>query len=134
MLLESKAGRVPVATYQALQMLSYEWMESRGGRHLVLPVKIRKNGRGLISLFALKRPDGAISLLVINKDATHPATLSIKGVSEELHTVTTYSSACYSWHADGANGYPSRHLPPSSKMLTPNQLITIPPWSLSVLR
>ena len=136
MLLEGHNHSIPVANFHALRLLNHEWLDTRESRvsHQVLPVRIGRDRKGMISAFAVRQPDGAISLLVINKDATHPATLSIKGVSGELHTVTTYSSSHYSWHADRANGYPSRHLPPSSKMLTPNQPITIPPWSLSVLR
>jgi hypothetical protein len=134
MLLERKGGTAPVATYHALRMLSHDWMEPRGGRHLILPVQIRKNGRGLISLFALKRPDGALSLLAINKDAKHPARLSLKGFGGKVHTLITYSSAQYSWHADGANGHPSLNLPPATTKIPANQPIIIPPWSLSVLR
>ena len=134
MLLERKGGTVPVATYQALRMLSHDWMEPWGGRHLILPVQIRKNGRRLISAFALKRPDGAISLLVINKDSGMPLKLSVKGLGKASVMLTTYSSAQYSWHADGANGHPSLNLPPASTKIPADQPITIPPGSLSVLR
>ena len=134
MLLESKAGTVPVATYQAMRMLSHVWMGPRGGRHLILPVQIRKNGSGLINVFALKRPDGEISLLVINKDSGMPLKLSVMGLGKASVMLTTYSSAQYSWHADGANGHPSLNLPPASTKIPADQPITIPPGSLSVLR
>ena len=134
MLLARKGGTVPVATYQALRMLSYDWMEPRGGLHFILPVHIPDDGGGLINAFAVKRPDQRISLLVINKDAKSPAKLSLKGFAGELHTVTTYSSAHYSWRADGDNGHPSLNLPPLSTKIPAGQPITIPPWSLSVLR
>ena len=134
MLLERKGGTVPVATCQALCLMNHQWLDSCGGEHSVLPVRIHNNGRALLSAFAVKRPEGAISLLVINKDASHPARLSISGLGRELHTLITYSSAQYAWHVDGANGHPSRNLPPAFKKISANQPITIPPWSISVLR
>jgi hypothetical protein len=134
MLLERKGGTVPVATYQALCLMNHQWLNSSGGVHVILPVQIHKNGGGLLSAFAVKRPDGEISLLVINKDAKHPATISIKGNARGFHTLTSYSSAKYSWYADGANGHPSHNLPPSTRALPSDQPISIPPWSLSVLR
>jgi len=134
MLLARKGGTVPVATYQALRMLSYDWMEPRGGLHFILPVRIHDNDKTMINAFAVKRPDGVISLLVINKDANTPLKLSVKGLGKASVMLTTYSSAYYSWRADGDNGHPSLNLPPLSTKIPAGQPITIPPWSLSVLR
>jgi hypothetical protein len=125
---------VPVATFHALRMLSKEWLDPRGGRHAVLPVRISNDQENLLSAFAVKRPDGTRSLLIINKDAKRPVRLSVKGLGMQSSTLTTYSSAEYSWDADGEGGHPSRNLPPTTQKVLANQPIVIPPWSLCVIK
>ena len=125
---------VPVATYNALRLLSGEWLDPSGGPHTVLPVRISGDQANLLSAFAVKRPDGSRSLLVINKDPKRPVRLSLKGLGKQSATLTTYSSAEYSWHADGEEGHPSRSLPPCHQQVSVDQPINIPPWSLSVIK
>ena len=127
-------GITSVATFRALRLMNQDWLDGRGGKHQVLPVRIIDDRKGMISAFAVRRPDGDLSLLVINKDAKAPAVLSVKGSGCEFRTVTTYSSAQYAWHPDGANGHPSLNLSPASTKIPVDQPLTIPPWSLSVLR
>lgn len=136
MLLDQKAGEVPVATFQTLRMLSQQWMDPCGGLHQVFPCHLTRSGKrgDLLSAFVLKRPDGKWSLLLLNKDATHAAQLSFIGLDWEPHTFTTYSSAEYIWHPDGPNGHPSPNLAPSTRRVSENQRILIPPWSLTVIK
>jgi hypothetical protein len=128
---------LPLATFHTLQLLTREWMDPNGGSHGVLPVSTGGSTRAesdLLSLFPLKRPDGGRSLLVINKDATHPVRLSVKGLLKEPCTLITYSCAQYIWQAEGNRGHPSRNLPPARISVPSDLPITIPPWSLAVLK
>jgi len=135
MLLNRSGSLVPVATFHALRLVTSVWMDPAGGKHGVLPVSHQGAGRSdLLSLFALKRPDGTVSMLVINKDRKNPASLSLKGQEKPFHTLTTYSSEEYQWKPDGANGHPVKNLPPSTRRVTTDQPITIPPWSIAVLK
>ena len=135
MLLRRGRESIPVATFQTLRLLRNEWMSPWGGSHNVLPLRSQIiMGKGdSVSAFALRRPDGTRSLLVINKDAKCPLRLSVKGLGKQFVTITTYSSAEYSWLPDGKDGKPLRNLPPSKKVLS-DQPINIPPWSLSVIK
>jgi hypothetical protein len=133
MLLDGDRGVTPVATFRALQLVNREWMDPLGGSHQVLPVRIAGDRKRMISAFAVKRPDGQISLLLINKDDDSPINLSVQGIKNR-RTLITYSSINYAWHAAGAGGHPTRNLSPSSVTVSADQAITIPPWSLSVLR
>ena len=142
MLLQGRGGAssLPLATFHALRMLTQEWMLPRGGRHLVFNVKtnLPQKEQNFLSAFALKRPDGSWSLLMINKEATESVRLS--GLSGKALApfagrcrLTTYSPKEYAWHADGEKGIPLRNDSPSVRLIEGNQSIIIPPWSISVI-
>ena len=134
MLLEGQDRSIPVATFHSLRLLNHQWMDPRGGLHQVIPVRIRDDRKGMISAFAVKRPDGQISLLVINKDADSPINLCVQGIKKSRLMLTTYSSINYAWQVAGASGHPLLNLPPSSVTVAGDQALTLPPWSLSVLK
>ena len=134
MLLEGGKGVTPVATFHALRLVNYEWMDPRGGHHQVLPVRIAGDRKRMISAFAVKRPDGQISLLLINKDAKDPLTLRVQGLGNNTQVLTSYSAEQYQWESAGASGHPLLNLKPSSVTVAGDQAITLPPWSLCVLK
>lgn len=129
------SASIPLATFHALRLLAREWMNPLGGYHQVLPVRLpgMEGHCSLISAFALKRPDGSQSLLVINKDAKRPARLLLQGLGRNPVTLATLSAAEYSWHPDGAKGRTSRNLPPSNRKIAATQAAVIPPCSIAVL-
>lgn len=139
MLLNSKGGTVPVASYHALRLVTGAWLDPAGGPHRVLPVTIKglKEGeKSRVSLFAVGRPDGGLSLLVVNKHRNKPLRLSLGSLAKEGKgslTVTTYSATEYEWRAKGEEGHPSRNLPPVSHRVPATQPVAIPAWSLAVL-
>ncbi len=57
---------VPTSTYWAARMISQVWAAPEGGMHRTLPVT---TNNALVSAYALRRPDGQLSLLVINKSS-----------------------------------------------------------------
>jgi len=134
MLLEGSKGVTPIATYHALRLVNYEWMDPRGGLHQVLQVRIAGDRKRMISAFAVKRPDGQISLLVINKGAKDPLKLRVQGLGKNTRVLTSYSAKQYQWESAGASGHPLLNLKPSSVTVACDQAITIPPWSLVVLK
>ena len=124
---------VSLASFQAMRLLTSAWMDPRGGSHGVLPVSFRGNSH-LLEGWALLRPDGSRSLLLINNDASHPARISVRGMAKKTLLLTTYSRAEYIWHPDGRNGHPSRNLRPAKTSVPSDLPVTIPPWSLAVLK
>jgi len=141
MLLRGEGGRlIPIATFQALRMLSREWLDPQGGVHVAYQVRVRANlpdaERDLLSAFALRRPDGKRSLLMINKDPVRAITVSLKpkALGPNALRLTTYSRKEYQWVAKQQNGHPSRNHPPSTQVIPGDRPVTLPPMSISVLR
>lgn len=140
MLLKShrRGASVPVATFHAMRMLSREWLDPMGGLHRVcrLRIDLPKREKALFSAFALKRPDGSLSLLLINKDQKHALRVFPK-IHRGLLTrcrLATYGSKEYHWHADGPNGRPAANASPSICSVRGDQPFEVPAWSISVLR
>lgn len=137
MLLNGRGAPVPVAAFHALRLVTSQWMDPSGGKHSILPVRLSGMRRGqndLLGAFAVRRPDGLISLLVINKDPDNPVTLSLKGLGRTSYSLTGYSSREYLWKPDGANGRPVRNMPPSTRRIISDQPLTIPAWSIAVVK
>ena len=132
MLLQKGSGALPVASFHAVRLLTSEWMDPRGGKHNVLPVAIHCESNRL-GAFALKRPDGTVSLLLINKDSKQPVNLSVKAPSG-FTSLTCYSADQYTWKANGAEGSPLRNLSPLTRKIVSGQPVTIPAWSIAVLK
>ena len=71
-------------------------------------------GEALVTAYALLRPDGRWSVMLINKDpqAAHPMTIVFR--DEHAHrneyfsgavTTTAFGPAEYRWHCNGRHGY-----------------------------
>ena len=61
----------PLAQFFVAQLINLEWVQSGGGEHQVYSAKSDIDdgaGRELVTAYALKRPDGEWSLLVVNRD------------------------------------------------------------------
>ena len=129
MLLSKEASLTPVATFHSLRLLTREWMDPRGGSHGVLPVALRGD-RNLTEAWALLRPDGTRSLLLINR-GNHPVTIILHGMRATM--VRTYGSGQYRWLADGPKGCPVRNAPPVTSPCLGDS-VTIPAFALAVLR
>lgn len=129
MLLKREADLIPVATFHAMRLLSREWVNPRGGAHGVLPVRVAGD-RQPVEAFALFRPEGTRSLLLINK-GERPLEIELRGMSPR--TMTLYGRDQYRWFADGARGRPVRNLPPRVIPCRGSRM-TLPAFSLAVLR
>lgn len=112
------------AQYFASQLLNLDWVEHRAGMHQLFPAvgDLRDDAKhDLITAYAVKRPDGQWSLLVINKDPTNAHEVKItfedsgRAVTAEFSgpvKVVTFGAAEYSWHSSGATSHADPDGPP----------------------
>jgi hypothetical protein len=111
--------------YFATQLITREWVQPVDEMHrLFLVASDVRDGDGvtLVTAYAVLRPDGEWSLLVVNKDRDHAHTVNIRFRGESGPesdrsffgplTLSVFGSAQYQWHAAGANGYAEPDGPP----------------------
>ena len=100
----------PLAQFFTAQLINLEWVEPGSGEHLVFSAKSDIDdgaGHALVTAYALKRPDGQWSVMLVNRDQqnshpveirfqdqTQPGTLLFTGPVE----IATFGSAQYQWH------------------------------------
>jgi len=95
----------------------------------------------LITAYAVKRPDGMLSLMLINKDELNPHEIRInfdhptaKSFSESISMIS-FGSEQYIWKSDGPNGHPEPNDPPVTKTLSAGtRSIVLPKASVTILR
>jgi hypothetical protein len=138
------------ATYFGARLVTQEWMEPGDEVHEIYPAvsNIRnKDGQELITAYAVHRPDGLWSLLLINKDPKRsfqtnvifrdPLSRSTGGFHGRVVTFQ-YSGKQYVLGGNPANPYPLKADEPENRVVQtrfpgPTQ-ITLPPYSLTVIR
>jgi len=115
--------------YYAAHLLSQEWAQPSGGIHRIYRAD---SDNRLVSAFAVHRPDGQWSLLLINKDPhrSFSAQTEFRGSVE----VVQYSQIQYAWKSAGENGKVVRDVPPVDTKAAANEAIALPPYSLTVVR
>jgi len=149
LLLANEDGRAAhrMPAYWATRMLARAWADSNGGMHELCRVRVTDdlppNRFGpLLSAYALERPDGRWSLLLVNRDPARawsvaPRVLQANGEARPLGgplELWQYSPAQYRWHDAGGRGHPSRDLPPSHRVTEGGGAqLALPPYSISVL-
>jgi len=131
----------------ATQMLTQEWAEPVDGEHrLFHAASDIKNSKGqtLVTAYAVLRPDGQWSLMVINKDYDNPHSVGITFHDADTATdhsfvgpVTriTFGKEQYHWHSAMRDGYADPDGPADKSTLPDGtQRFTLPPASMTVLR
>lgn len=114
--------------YFAARMLAEEWTQPTGGRHVMYSAT---TDDPKIAAYAVERPDGLLSILILNKDPARQVTVRVpmQGQVEARQ----YSRAQYQWHAAQANGHPVKNNPPA-KIVVREGLVRLPPYSITVAR
>jgi hypothetical protein len=139
---ERREIRHPVAAYHALRLLTHRWLAPGSALHTLYATTVaRRDGSAdsLLSAYAARRPDRTWSVLLVNRDAARARAVHIcfNGASANRlaapHDVWIFSRAEYRWHARGAEGYPDPDRPPRHR-LTRGDTLTLPPYSLAVVR
>jgi hypothetical protein len=134
--------------YFAAHMLNLEWVQHRSGVHRMFPSSTNiKDGEGnvLVTSYALQRPDGNWSLLLVNRDETHAHQVRVlfensarkrRAYFSGPVTQVSFGSEQYVWKDDGANSYADPDGPPVGATLAggPKTLFTLPKASVTVLR
>jgi hypothetical protein len=99
----------PLAQFFVAQLINLEWIQPGGGEHQVYSAKSDIDdgaGRELVTAYALKRPDGEWSLLVVNRDQQNPhrVRIAFRGTADSVAgfagpvEIATFGSAQYKWN------------------------------------
>lgn len=129
-------------------MINLEWVQHRSGVHEMFPSSTAiKDGDGnvLVTSYALHRPDGNWSLMLVNRDETNAhavrvvfedSTSARKASFSGPVTFTTFGSEQYVWKDDGPNSYADPDGPPVGTTVqgSPQTTFTLPGASVTVLR
>jgi hypothetical protein len=135
------------ATYWAARMINVEWLQHRAGFHRMFPSATDVKdaaGNVLVTSYAVQRPDGNWSLMLVNRDEQNPHTVRV--VFEETKTrkqtafagpvtVVSFGSEQYVWINDGPNSHADPDHPPVARVLAGSpSSFTLPKASITVLR
>jgi F5/8 type C domain len=136
------------AQYFASQLLNLEWVKHGAGMHELYPAQTNlqdESGHTLITAYAVKRPDGEWSFLLINKDPTNAHEVEIEmdkgGNAETVRfsgeaRLVQFGAADYVWHPSG----PASHADPAgpakvfSMERKRSQKVELPKASITVIR
>jgi hypothetical protein len=134
----------PMPIYFAARLLTHEWAQPVNQPHSLYAASsdIRDHrDRQIVTAYAVRRPDQKWSILLVNKDSRHAYSVKIAfrrhtslapafmGMSE----VFQYSRQQFVWRASETQGHPVRSEPPQ-RFRVINSQVTLPPFSLTVVR
>jgi len=134
--------------YYAAHMLNLEWVEHRSGVHYMFPSSTDikdSDGNVLVTSYALHRPDGNWSVMLVNRDQNQPHTVRVlfedstnqqtASFSDPV-TQVSFGSEQYVWKDHGANSYADPDAPPVGGTVAggPQATFTLPKASVTVLR
>jgi hypothetical protein len=128
-----------LAAYQAARMLTQTWAQPGRRTHRLYEVTAdlpTAGGGAPVTAYAVRRPDGRLAVLLINKDPARSIAVRVrlrKGVLRGPMDLFQFSRRQYRWHARGPGGYPSPDRAPAHAVLR-GPVLRLPPFSLSVLR
>jgi hypothetical protein len=138
----------PTSQFFAAQLLTQEWAQPKDAEHLLYRAAsdVRDSaGHVLVTAYALKRPDGQWSLMLINKDHDHPHGVKVSFQDQDAKrtssfagelTMITFGKAQYQWHPDRKKGHADPDNPPARSVVTAKRdtEYVLPAASVTVLR
>lgn len=136
------------AFYFAARLMNLEWMKHGAGLHKMFPssADIKDDaGNSLVTSYALLRPDGDWSLLLVNRDETNPHPVHVNfmaggnkgpGYFNGNVTMVTFGSEQYVWREAGAASHADPDGPPVAQQIPAegDTTFTLPKASITVLR
>lgn len=136
------------SSYFAAHMINLEWVEHRSGVHVMYPSSSDikdANGNLLVTSYAVHRPDGEWSVMLVNRDEKNPHTVRVvfSNASSKKDafffgpvTLATWGSEQYVWINDGPNSHADPDHPPVATSLIgkAGTVFTLPKASITVLR
>jgi len=134
--------------YYAAHMINLEWVQHRSGVHKMFPSSTEikdSEGNALVTSYAVRRPDGNWSLMLVNRDETHPHTVRVAFEDSRTKcnaffsgpvTWVTFGSEQYVWKDDGQNSHADPDAPPFGTTVapSPDRTFALPKASVTVLR
>ena len=120
----------PTSQYFGGQMITQEWVQPGSGEHRTFPsVSDIQDGAGhtLVTSYALLRPDGEWSVMLVNKDQLNAHSVHIlfadtKGKGDRNFagpvSVVTFGSEQYQWHSNIKGGMADPNGPPVRSTIT----------------
>ena len=101
----------PLSQFFTSQLINLEWVQPGGGDHVVFPAQgdvTDGAGHALLTAYALQRPDGQWSLMIVNRDQENAHRVRIAFESEAPREtnffigpveIATFGRQQYQWHA-----------------------------------
>lgn len=140
--------RQPTSQFFAAQLITQQWAQPGEGEHRqYLASSDLKDSEGdvLVTAYALERPDGQWSLMLINKDHDRAHEVHILFHDAEAHgdswfagpvTRITFGKEQYQWHPARKKGYADPDGPPLVNKLNGDRdtRYSLPAASLTILR
>jgi hypothetical protein len=138
----------PSAEYFSAQLLTQEWAQPVDLTHLVYPAGTDiqdLSGHVLVTAYALLRPDGQWSVMLVNKDPSQAHSVAVNFHDSSTNadhffqgpvTSVSFGSPNYTWIANGANGMANPDGPAVTTSLSggAGTIYTLPQSSVVVLR
>ena len=131
----------------ATQMLTQEWAEPKDEEHRLFHASSDVHdaeGRTLVTVYAVLRPDGQWALMLINKDYDHPHSVNIVFRDEDAGKTSsfvgpvsriTFGKEQYTWHPAMRDGYANPDGPAARSTLPEGtDQFVLPAASMTVLR
>jgi hypothetical protein len=135
------------AQFFGAQMITQEWAQPGNAEHrqfLAASDVKDSEGNTLVTAYALQRPDGQWSLMLINKDHenAHAVSISFRNGEERPQSfagpvaMITFGKAQYQWHADRKRGHADPDNPPAHSTISADDKTqyNLPAASVTVLR
>jgi len=136
------------AFYFAAHMINLEWVAHRSGVHRMFPSSADLkdgDGQSVIASYAVDRPDGNWSLMLINRDpsAAHSVRVNFRDAERGKAgwfagsvAWVTFGSEQYVWKEDGAGAHADPDGPPLGRVVPGGREATyeLPKASITVLR
>jgi F5/8 type C domain len=138
----------PLATFWETSMLTHDWVEPGNGKHTLYATSSSATdaaGHELVRAYALRRPDGSMSVLLLNVSPTQPYEVSVRLTRRLAGAESSrapdgplrewqLSAASYRWSAAGSGGHPTLDLPPVHNVLSSgSSAVRLPPYSITVI-
>ena len=135
------------ALYFAAHMINLEWVQHRSGVHQLFSSSTDSKddqGNVLVTSYAVHRPDGNWSLMLVNRDQNNAHAVRIAFATPRTRessfsgpvTMTTFGSEQYVWKDEGSNSHADPDGPPVATTVMGGEqtTFTLPKASITVLR
>jgi hypothetical protein len=126
--------------YWSARLINLEWVQHRSGVHQMYA---STTGSRDVTSYAVHRPDGNWSLLLVNRSESDAHMIHVAFQDAERQrsfrgpvSMVTFGSEQYVWKADGAKSYADPDGPPAAMGIqgSPKASFTLPKASVTVLR